>query len=614
VVLDNEGKEVASFASTHLGMGYFNILPVEGKTYTARLTYGNGSHTVYNLPKVKPTGIVLAVNNDSIPKASVRITASEAFYRENKNKEYTLLIYSGDIATTILCRLDKPIINLDILKRRLHTGIARVTLFSPSGEPLCERLIFIQNYDQLNFTVNSNKPVYAKREKVSININAKTRADSAAMGHFSVSVIDESKVPVDENNENTILTSLLLTSGLTGYIEQPNYYFNHITDSSRANLDLVMLTHGYRRFEWKKLLNNEYPPAAFQPERGLEIAGIAKSLAGKPLVKGTVSLISPQGGMPLNEVTDDKGRFKFSNLVFPDSARFILQAVNANGKNTTRLSYDKDDEPAVIPARFNQNNDVNQLMAAYIENSRNQLTDYAKFGNLKGKMLKEVKIRAVKKEDNQYRTQSLAGAGNADQVWHRSDIHGGGLLSDQLNGLLRGVVFKVPSRARQPGKLAYSQVTGIPMLIVVDGAILGTDYPIDVLNLSNVETVEVLKGASASIYGMQGGGGVLVITTRQGTGLEAKDVTAVGILPIKGRGFYKARAFYAPKYEHPNNTFNRKDLRTTIYWNPELVTDKNGNASFDYYNADGTGSYRLVIEGIDERGNLGRRVFRYKVD
>mgnify|MGYP001552047548 CR=1 FL=1 len=74
-----------------------------------------------------------------------------------------------------------------------------------------------------------------------------------------------------------------------------------------------------------------------------------------------------------------------------------------------------------------------------------------------------------------------------------------------------------------------------------------------------------------------------------------------------------AREFYSPRYEH-NQPNNQADLRSTIYWNPELPTDKNGNASFDYYNADGTGTYRMVIEGIDDKGNLGRQIFSYKVE
>jgi hypothetical protein len=88
----------------------------------------------------------------------------------------------------------------------------------------------------------------------------------------------------------------------------------------------------------------------------------------------------------------------------------------------------------------------------------------------------------------------------------------------------------------------------------------------------------------------------------------------MGVLPISPKGFYIAREFYSPKYDQANLTNNRPDLRSTICWKPELVTDKDGNASFEYYNADGTGSYRIVVEGIDDKGNIGRQVYRYKVE
>lgn len=136
---------------------------------------------------------------------------------------------------------------------------------------------------------------------------------------------------------------------------------------------------------------------------------------------------------------------------------------------------------------------------------------------------------------------------------------------------------------------------------------------INTLNASDVETVEVLRFASASIYGMGGGGGVLIITTKQGGGSNSKDIASIGILPIAPKGFYKATEFYSPKYDYAT-AGKQRDLRSTIYWKPEIVTDKNGNASFEYYNADGTDTYRVVIEGTDGKGNLGRQVFRYNVE
>jgi len=58
---------------------------------------------------------------------------------------------------------------------------------------------------------------------------------------------------------------------------------------------------------------------------------------------------------------------------------------------------------------------------------------------------------------------------------------------------------------------------------------------------------------------------------------------------------------------------SRPDLRSTIFREPELQTNRDGQASFRYFNADGEGRYRIAIEGIDENGNLGHQVFHYMV-
>ena len=59
--------------------------------------------------------------------------------------------------------------------------------------------------------------------------------------------------------------------------------------------------------------------------------------------------------------------------------------------------------------------------------------------------------------------------------------------------------------------------------------------------------------------------------------------------------------------------YNFNDLRSTIYWNPKVLTDATGGLSFEFYNAEGKGTYKAVIEGVDKNGNLGSYVYRYTV-
>ncbi|CAN5454087.1 hypothetical protein BH09BAC6_BH09BAC6_01150 [soil metagenome] len=596
VISDNENKNIVNFVSNRFGMGCFSIKPQEGELYNATIIFGNGAQTKVELPIPDAKGIVLSVNNDSLPKATVKIMTNAVYYNEHKKKTYYLMIYSGGIATTATCNLDSQVINLDILKRHLFTGVATITLFSTTGEPLCERLIFVQNYHLLNVDISSGKVSYKKREKVNLLFNVKDRANSPSSGYFSVSIIDEGKVPVDEYKENTILTNLLLTSDLTGYIETPNYYFINSTEQTRCDLDVLMLTSGYRKFTWKQLLN-ESKPVKYQPEKSLQISGTVKTLFGKPVANGKVALIAQMGGPALSQVSNKEGEFCFSNLVFMDTTRFLLQAVTAKGKNLTQLTYYADTVSVEVSNQIKQE-DNNAVPESYLRNTEKQQEQLNLLGLGKGKILKEVIIKGIKATKLKF--NSIYGV--ADQVIRGDQILYGGQLATRLMGHLHGVQFVSSGNRFVPW---LNRPSRGPMTIVVDGIEMPTDFDISSINTSSVETVEVMSNATVNQNG------VLLITTSQG--LQPKDISSTGILPIIAKGFYKAREFYAPKYDiNPQNP--RADLRTTIFWKPDVVTDKDGNASFEYYNADGQGTYRVVVEGIDDKGNIGRQVYRYKVD
>ncbi|MEO8821265.1 MAG: TonB-dependent receptor plug domain-containing protein [Ginsengibacter sp.] len=616
IIIDNKNNIIDSLASTHLGMGYFYLDPEKGKNYKVELTFADRKRDTVSLPKAQTSGLTLTVDKDDISKMSFKIEANEPYILANRHKNYLLLIYSGGKSITYKINLEVEINILEIQKKLLQTGVNVITLFSANGEPLCERLLFVKNKSPLNLQIKSEKKIYAKREKVNLDLVAKNGLDSMVPGHFSVSVIDEKIVSEYANNEHTILTDLLLTSELKGHVEQPNYYFNDSSNAASENLDNLMLTQDYRRFEWKQIMDTSYDSLAFQPEKALDISGKVTNLSGKPLENATVNLIPYHGDTILTRKTDDKGIFHFSNVAFMDTIHVALNAINSKGRNSTRITYfNENDAPAISAMQIPVLETVKDTaMSVYLENAKKVQEEYSLF---KGKILKTVVVKGKLPLDNKYRTESLAGAGNADQVMHAKEIERiGGQLSTSLNGRLLGVGFSNDTPYLRSAHLesAHGGIGG--MLVVIDGAIInpnGGPVGINTIPLSQVETVEVLRFASASIYGMNGGNGVLVITTKQGDE-KYKDDASFGILSIDPVGFYKAREFYSPKYDDTNEDSKRPDLRSTIYWNPEIKTGKDGNASLDYYNADGTGTYKVTVEGIDENGDIGRAVYRYKVE
>jgi hypothetical protein len=615
IVFDNDGKAVAKITSTHLGMGVFDFTPEEGKKYTAKITYDDGLQSVVNLPAVESKGITLAVNTDDPAKVSIEIKANRAYYKENLNKELNLLIYWGGSVKKVNTKLDNEVLGLDLPAANFRTGILQATLFSQTGEPLNERLAFIQNNDLLKLSLNTEKQTYAKRENVKISLNAKNKDGGPVGGSFSVSVINESKVLFDENAESTILSNLLLTSDLKGYVENPNYYFANITKDTRADLDALMLTQGYRRFVWKQLLsdNKVSTTAAYKPEVFIDIAGTVKTKAGVPVAKAQVTLLPSAGGAVKLDTTDANGSFHFTNMLFTTGESFLVKTKSSSGKNAAILTLNNPTPgmaiaPGNMPeARYNTNADV-------LASIQQQRAGVMMASNESKAYIKNTKDNASAKDS--YRSSNLGGPGHADQVIHGDDIKNSPSLLTALNGYARGIDF-----VNGIAYLKTSQVISAgmdvaePMLIVIDGNITqGTG--VDIVTPRQVETVEILKGNNAAIYGTAGGAGVIVITTRMGLGepeAGSKEM-APGVYSFTPNGFYKAREFYSPRYGATRPEGTLPDTRTTIFWQPDIITDADGNASFNFFNADSTGTYQVIVEGIDVKGNLGRQMFKYKVE
>ena len=613
VMVDNENHEVAAFATQHLGMGIFAFTPESGKTYKANITYPDGTQNSIDMPKATESGYTLSLyNNEGGDSIIAKISVSRGIMESGQGAGINIVAQSGGMmyyaAKGTLTNIN---FHAKVAKKLFPTGIVQFTLFSDAGEPLCERLVFVKNPDQLKLNVVTDKNTYTTREHVKIDLSALDKNSKPAVGSFSASVIDESKVPTDETSETTILSNLLLTSDLKGYVEKPNYYFMADSDKTGADIDALMMTQGYRRFEWKQLLDGTLPPPQFKAEKKINIAGHIKTLSGKPVVGGKVNLFTTAGGMPflIDTVSDAKGNFVFNDLTFKDSVRFVIQARTVkNGKN---VEIDLDDiNPQLVTKNKNAAGmqvNIRDVMSNYLQNSKKQYSEQLKYGvGNHAIALKEVTI--TEKKSPVPNSSNLNGPGNADQVIKSDQLgHGCVTLAECLQGRLLGVTFR--------GGVPYSTRGNTKMHLIIDGLYIDDDTFWDSINTEDIASIEVLRsGYLTSIYGYQGAGGLLVITTKRGAGDDTYRRYTPGIITYAPRGYYLARQFYSLRYDAPKTNTQMADLRTTIFWNPNIVTDKDGKASIDFFNADGKGTYRVVIEGLDIDGNIGRQVYRYKVE
>ena len=610
-VTDDKGQQAASFSSTHLGMGVFEMTPSAGVIYQAKVIYPDGSTTVLPLPEVIDRGRVLSIADDGAGNLQVKVSASGLLLTgRSGGRQLTLVAQSaGKIYYTEKTKAGVAVSSFVVPKSTFPSGIAQFTLFTPQGEPLNERLVFIRNPDQLDLTLTTDQRTSAPRQKVTITLDAKNEDHQPVEGDFSVSVTDETKVPVNEDSENNILANLLLTSDLRGYVEQPAYYFNKPEAQTRADLDALMLTQGYHRFEWRQILRNEFAPERYLPERSLRVSGTVLTPAGKPVVKGMVKLFDLDNAQFTRDtITDEHGRFAFTDLSFDDSIRFIIQARTSENKKNVDIKMDKPQPDSISGNAAVFDIHASDNLSVYAQSSKQLYNEQRKFGLGNNVISMQEVIIREKKQVVRY-SANLNGAGNADQVIQGKELSGLGCIriEDCLAGRLVGVIFRngVPYSTRDLLR---------PMQVIVDGVYTDPGY-INSLNYFDIQSIEVLRsGEYTSIYGGQGGSGLFLVTTRRGSESDYPEpMYGRGITTFYPKGYYKARAFYSPQYDNPKINKKLADLRTTIFWQPNLITGKDGKTSFEYFNAGSQGNYRVVVEGIDNQGNIGRQVYRYKV-
>lgn len=290
---------VATFTTGPMGRGSFSFTPGSGK-YRAEFDYEGKKQTV-TLPKADPTGIVLSVDNLTNPD-SVTITVSRSpnlpatligasLTCRGRLYSRAIIDLSDDLSTTFSTSRDK-----------LPTGVIDVTLFSTDGTPIADRLFFNNRNDFVTFDYEFDKSSYSPYEPVNLNLKLSDYTP------LSLSVTDaENRVAYFSD----ILADLLLASEVKGYIHNPAYYFAKPDDPGRqSELDEMLMIQGWRKYPWQQLAGLEPYPLDLTPEKGIEVHGrVLSRFIDKPQKNASISAM-------ITNITDDSTKRK---ILFLDS-------------------------------------------------------------------------------------------------------------------------------------------------------------------------------------------------------------------------------------------------------------------------------------------------------
>jgi hypothetical protein len=598
-ILNKSNEKVAVFSTEHAGMGIFALVPQLAEKYTAVVT-------LFNLPQAQETGHSLAVNtvNNQI---NVRVNSSANLI--NDTLLNVIAQSNGVVYTSFAIKIEKASVVASIPKNSFPTGIVQFTLFAPDNKPIAERLIFINNNDELKIEVKNNTEFAQIKKKTTLNLTVTDADGNPIDGNFSIAITDASKIPIKEDDETSILSNLLLTSDLKGFIEQPNYYFNAVNLEREKHLDNLLLTQGWRRFIWQEITTGKEPEITHRPEQSLEITGKITTNDYKPLANAKILMFSNTKGfnLMLDTVSNAKGDFVFDRLDAPDSISFIIQSKSGKNSSNNKISISK--SPQVNFKKL-IGNAVN--LNTYLEATKAMFKELRKFDMLdKSILLEQVNIVAKIQPKSALNIPNSANASGAADYVVSADK-----LKFETN--IFTVFSKIPGVVVRNNKItrastrtvSITQATPSPMVIILDGTRVDQDQ-ISTINPQDIEGIEVLTSNYNTAVYDDGYWGIVHITTKKGSNIITTANT--NIVRVKNIGYTPTKQFYVPNYDDPKTNQQIVDLRSTIYWNPNLNSDQKGQANFNFYNASTPGNYNVVIEGIDTFGNLARKVYTYQV-
>ncbi|MBO3270009.1 TonB-dependent receptor plug domain-containing protein [Hymenobacter defluvii] len=615
-IKDGRGRDVVAFKSQHAGMGRFQLKPEPGQTYQATVRQSGGAFLTTPLPTALPTGFTMKVMElkDQIQvyiqrQAGTGAAAAEAITLVAHVRGQVAYAGQGQVGagTTFSARIPKS---------RFQTGVAHFTLFDSQNQARCERLAFVgATTPDLRITLQPDKARYAPREKVTLRVAVADAEGKPMAGQFSLAVNNAQLVPASME-QRTIRSYLLLTSELRGTVEEPGYYFTNPTYDTNLALDNLMLTQGWRRFVWKELLANRLGNYPYPLEQSLSVSGQVMNgqlLGSKetPAANATVLLLRFGGENQLmTTTTDSAGRFFFSGFAEQDTSRLLVRVQPQKGLRNPIVRLDRKvaegtkDLPT-IPLEVGSAEEV-----AYLRSSKRQQVmerQYSPDG--KRILLQNVDVRGRREVADGRRLYS-----RADAVVRTADIP----AANSYTNILQLI----------QGRVAGVQVTGSPtnMSVVIRGvnSFSGNNSPLFIIDgvqtdasivnsipVQDVESVEILKGASAAIYGSRGGNGVIAIFTKRGNpnydpANDPYAASPIGMATYALPRYYPTREFYQPPYQKPGAQLPPDDTRSaTLFWAPQIVTDANGQATITFYTSDIGGEYRLSLEGLTNNGLPG---------
>ena len=571
-ILDTDGQIVGKTTTFLPGFGLFPFMAEPGKNYRLVITSSYGKGQNFELPGQLQDKVSLSVTRADDGFLNADIVAPDQKPRqlavavtENFN-----MIWAANFEVAKSARVRIPTVDFD-------QGIQLITVFDQNGSVLASRMVYTPVKNRINTQVSSE----VVDSQVKITVQSKYPEENSALSNLLVSVADKSR---KTTNRNTLESYFLFAGELKNPIAHQAGLFETESNVPTA-IDFILIANELKCFSWENLLNKENAEAlTFLERKG--IRGQVVNRRGDQVGSAKISLLNSRDMQMYSATADNQGNFIFPSLNPVDLSDYTITATDERGRGvlTVRLEPSFSDQIGAAikkwdPLFYSLNKFSSQTPAYYLANP----------GFI-------VKAPAI------VRTPAATTTGKPRNDSYKS-------LLQSATSLLEVIKMMKPYQL-MGGQIVFFGTQNSfhhqsGALIVVDGQKMGTSA--DILNTippNDVESINIsLDPMVIQKYTGLNNVGVIEINTKKGDYNKVPVAQIPAPENIYKDGYRVPRSFLSTD---GINYVSGKDLRTTLFWNPGLVLNREGIATFVIPLSEVKTEYLITVEGMDNQGRFSK--------
>ena len=624
-IYTKEGAEITSFETLHDGMGRFEYTP-SAQPAIAKVDF-QGKKYEFTLPQALPNGYVLSTVSNA-GALLVRVFCNAATPQD------TLAVFISHqgrpyVHQLISCRSDAPQ-EFILPTRKLPAGVLQVSLINRAGNTLCERFVFANPRAPLQISTKKLKEVYAPYAPIRCELQIKNAKGEPVSGELSVSIRDGVRSDYLEY-DNNIFTDLLLTSDLKGYIHQPGYYFASPSPRKQTELDVLLMVHGWRKYDMSQAISTAPFTPLQLPETQLALNGQVKSTILKNKLKDiALSVIVKKDDQFITggTVTDENGRFSIPVEDFEGTTEAVIQTrkVGKERNKDASILIDRNFSPAPRAYGYKELHPEWKDLAYWQQKAESFDSLYMdSIRRVEGLyVLDEVEIKSKRRQGSNMATKISEKSIDAYYDVRRSvDV-----LRD--NGKIVTTIPELMEKLspqfywdRTNDKHTYRQK---PICYIMDNHILSeTETQMMLTEVDGLASIIISKGTGGIDDDIIQNTKMSEVTDSTGVDISKLDKYSVFyLIPLPRRdvlnksqsavlgtrqtviqGYTRPLEYYSPAYPTKELYMDKVDKRRTLYWNPSVQADENGKAVIECYNNQYSTPLIIQAETLGKDGQIG---------